>query len=76
MRLGDPAAWGANWAWGIPLIVLTSVIHVLGLGLINEKVVRMLGGMMDHRHFTSVFAVAMSATVLLATLLHALEAIV
>jgi hypothetical protein len=38
---------------GLPLIVLCSVIHVLGLGLINEKVARMLEGLMDRRHFTS-----------------------
>ena len=29
------ATWHADWAWGLPLIVLTVVIHVLGLGLIN-----------------------------------------
>lgn len=55
--------------------MLTSVVHVLGLGLINEKVVRALSGRMDHRHFTAMFAVGMSLTILLATVLHALEAI-
>ena len=58
------------------MIVLTSVVHVLGLGLINEKVVRALSGRMDQRHFTAMFAVAMSLTILLATILHALEAAV
>jgi len=24
--------WISDWAWGLPLIVLTVVIHVLGLG--------------------------------------------
>jgi MFS superfamily sulfate permease-like transporter len=70
----DATAWKANWAWGLPLIVLTAVVHVLGLGLINEKVVRTLEGRMDHRRFTALFAVAMSVTVLLATVLHAVEA--
>ena len=70
----DLGAWGTNWVWGIPLIVLTSVVHVLGLGLINEYVVRALGRRMHHRHFTSLFAVAMSVTVLLATILHTIEA--
>ena len=73
MELSNPAAWGANWSWGLPLIVLTSVIHVLGLGLINERVVHALSSRTDHRHFTPLFAVAMSATVLLATILHAFE---
>jgi hypothetical protein len=31
--------WGADWAWGLPLILLTVVIHVFGLGIINERVV-------------------------------------
>ena len=65
--------WDANWAWSLPLIVLNVVVHVLGLGLINERVVRVLSGAMDRRHFTVVFAVVMSATALLATILHGIE---
>ena len=76
MEFSVPGAWNDNWAWGLPLIVLNVVVHVLGLGLINEKVVRTLSGMMDRRHFTLMFAVAMSVTVLLATLLHSIEAVV
>jgi len=70
----EPLIWKANWMWGLPLIVLTSVVHVLGLSLINETVVRALRDSTAHRHFTARFAMAMSLTVLLATLLHALEA--
>jgi hypothetical protein len=66
-------AWNADWAWSLPLIVLNVVIHVLGLGLINERVVRALSGAMDRRHFTVVFAVVMGATALLATILHGIE---
>ena len=65
--------WKADWAWGVPLIVLTSVVHVLGLGLINGTIVGSLSGRTGHRHFTA-FAAAMSLAVLLATVLHALEA--
>jgi len=25
-----PTAWHADWAWGLPLIVLTVVVHVFG----------------------------------------------
>ena len=74
MELNEVGAWRADWAWGLPLIVLTSVVHVLGLGLINEQVVEMLRRRMHDRHFTPLFAVAMSVTVLLATVLHTLEA--
>ena len=74
MELGDGGSWSTNWAWGLPLIVLTTVIHVLGLGFINEKVASTLQRRMDHRRFTSLFAVAMSVVVLLVTVLHAFEA--
>jgi hypothetical protein len=40
MNAFDPGAWSANWARSLPLIVLNVVIHVIGLGLINESVVR------------------------------------
>jgi hypothetical protein len=72
--LESPAPWNSNWAWGLPLIVLTVVVHVLGLGLINERIVGSLRAVVGRRHFTLRFALAMSVTVLLATVLHALEA--
>jgi MFS superfamily sulfate permease-like transporter len=68
------AAWSADWAWGLPLIVLTVVIHVLGLGLFNERAIPGLGRIIARGHRTSAFIVVMGATVLLATLLHGLEA--
>lgn len=74
MEPNELAAWKANWVWGLPLIVLNAVIHVLGLGFINERVVKTLESMMDRRYYTSRFAVAMSLTILLATVLHAMEA--
>jgi len=76
MGLEVPGSWNANWAWGLPLIVLNVVVHVLGLGLINDKVVRTLSGVMERQHFTLVFAVAMSVVVLLVTILHSIEAVV
>ena len=73
IRGGDVPAWDANWAWSLPLIVLNVMIHVLGLGLISERVVRILSGAMDRRHFMVVFTAVMGATALLATILHAIE---
>jgi MFS superfamily sulfate permease-like transporter len=75
MEVSNPSVWEADWAWGVPLIVLTSVVHVLGLGLINDRIVLAIGRM-DRRHSTLLFAVAMSVAVSLATILHALEAAV
>ena len=68
------AAWGADWEWSLPLIVLTVVIHVFGLGIIHERVARAWSGIIERRHFTMLFAAIMGVAVLLATLLHAIEA--
>jgi len=66
--------WGADWAWGLPLIVLTVVIHVIGLGLINQRVDRVSGGTIVCRHPTSAFVLVMGVTTLLATMMHGIEA--
>ena len=74
MNAVDVGAWNANWAWSLPLIVLNVVIHVIGLGVINESVVRVLSGAIPHRRFMPTFATGMGAVVLLATALHGIEA--
>ena len=71
MNTIDAGAWSGDWAWSLPLIVLNVVIHVIGLGLINESVVRLLSGAMERRRFLAKFAVVMGVTALLATVLQA-----
>ena len=66
--------WGANWAFGLPLIVLTVLIHVFGLGLIRHRIVGPFSSPIFRRYPTTVFMVVMGATTLLVTSLHALEA--
>ena len=69
------AGWSADWVWGLPLIVLTVLIHVSGLGLISQRVVHgHVGRMIERRHPRVAFVVAVGATTLLATCLHAIEA--
>jgi hypothetical protein len=46
--------------WGLPLIVVTSVIHVVGLGLINDRVVQPLSGIAQRRRFMASFIVIMA----------------
>lgn len=70
----QPVTWSADWAWGIPLIVLTVVIHVLGLGLIQERAIRASSPTIRRSHPTAVFLVVVGSATLLATCLHALEA--
>ncbi|MEO3475471.1 hypothetical protein AAFN86_26705 [Roseomonas sp. CAU 1739] len=69
------ASWGRSWAVGAPLIVLTVVVHVLGLGLIRSMFHqafrqrrRLIHGDVAH------FALVMSVTVSLVTVLHVLQA--
>jgi hypothetical protein len=67
-------AWHADWAWSLPLIIITVVIHVLGLGVINERIVGVLGGAVNRRRYTVFFMVVMGAAALVVTVLHAFEA--
>jgi len=66
-----PIPWHADWAWGCPLIMLTVIIHVMGLAFISQKAAALI---IKHRHPTAAFAVVVGATTLLATILHGLEA--
>ena len=67
--------WVADWAWSLPLILLTVVIHVFGLGLINERVVRALSRSMDRGRMVPLFALVMGVAVLLVTGLHGIEGV-
>lgn len=67
------ASWRDDWAWSLPLIVLTVVIHVFGLALLHERVVRSVGRIVERRDFTLLFAGVMGVAVLLITVLHATE---
>jgi hypothetical protein len=69
----DIAPWIGDWAWSLPLIVLTVVIHVCGLALIGGKFVAVLGESSDARNFIPKFALVIGSTALLATVLHGIE---
>jgi hypothetical protein len=65
--------WLGDWAWSLPLIVLTVSIHVCGLAVIGERVVMAVGESVPGRKFMLKFAIVMGATSLLATILHGFE---
>ena len=67
--------WSADWAWGLPLIVVTVVLHVLCLGLMNQTVSKVLHRFVRHPHDTGVFVMVVAGATLLATWLHGFEAI-
>jgi hypothetical protein len=68
------APWNRDWVWGLPLIVLTVIIHVLGLGFLSQKAIIIYRGLVKRRHTAGSFVAVMGATTLLATILHGLEA--
>ena len=57
------------------MILLTVVVHVFGLALINDWVVHLLKQTARRRSFVYLFAFVMAIAVLLATVLHGVEAV-
>jgi hypothetical protein len=68
------SAWNSDWAWSLPLIVVTVLIHVIGLCLFNVKMVQVLTVARERRYFIYAFALGIGVTTIWATLLHAVEA--
>ena len=73
MHPSGVGTWIGDWAWSLPLIVLTVVIHTCGLAAIGERVVRTLRESVEHRRFMLKFAVVMAVVSLLGTILHGIE---
>jgi hypothetical protein len=73
---GAETVWLTDWMWSLPLIAVCIVIHVIGLGLINERVVRVLQRDIDSHRYLLLFAVVIAVVALLATALHGLESVV
>ena len=72
--MSDALSWSSNWAWALPLIVLTLILQVVGLALINIRMVRLMTRIRDQRTFFPMFVSVMGITALLAILLLALQA--
>jgi hypothetical protein len=72
--MDNATAWDTNWAWGLPLIVLTVIFHVIGLGLFNVRVDNFLERVKDHRRYDFVFVLVMGVITMWATFLLAVEA--
>src|SRR5262249_19348448 len=70
----EPIAWPVDFGWSLLLIVVTVVIHVFGLGLINQTIVGLVKKPAEGHRFTArAVALVMGPTVLLVTCLHAIE---
>ena len=73
-RMNAASAWDGNWAWGLPLIAVTVIFHVIGLGLINVRAVELITLVKGRRRFVFVFALVLGVTTILATVLIGAEA--
>jgi hypothetical protein len=72
--MDDASVWNGNWAWSLPLIVITVIFHVIGLVFINERVIRARRFLKRGRSFLVTFALILGLATLVAILLHATEA--
>jgi hypothetical protein len=72
--VADPMNWCADWAWGLPLIVLTVIIHVVALGLISQRVIRVTSGTIARRSPIYEFVLIVGAATLSGSILHGIEA--
>jgi len=71
----DPSIgnWGLNWLWGLPLIVLTVVIHAFSLGVIGKKVSAAFSSDRAARDLSTASILVMGGAALSAAILHAFE---
>jgi len=67
------AVWSLDWAWGLPLIVLTVVLHAYGLGLISTVVSSKLRPTGRVRHLSHGSIIIIGSAALATTVLHAAE---
>jgi hypothetical protein len=73
---GTVGAWSADWAWGLPLIVLTVIFHAYGLGFINKEIVSRSSEKVLADQLPSMSVLVIGVTALSAAILHALEGMI
>ena len=73
---GTPVSWSADWAWGLPLIVMMLVIHVFGLLFISDKSEQVQNRLFAGHNSRVVFAAIIVSSALFATLLHGAEVMI
>jgi hypothetical protein len=68
------APWRTDWIWGCPLIVITVILHVLGLQWIGNRAIAVHTNFRKRAYLTMSSAAVIGTATLLATFLHGLEA--
>ena len=74
LAMDGAAVWNSSWAWSILLMVSTVIIHVIGLGLFNVKIVQVLTVARGRPRFIYAFALGIGGTAIWAICLHSIEA--
>ena len=67
-------SWSADWVFGLPLIPLTVLINVVGLGLIGQRIVLLARGITKRDHPNIIVLTVVCGITLLAASLHAIDA--
>lgn len=75
MHVLEETPWGMDWAWSLPLILLSVIIHVFGLAFIYDGFTVLLREIGRRKKFMFRFAVTMIAVVFLIVVLHDIEAV-
>jgi hypothetical protein len=76
-NLSNIGGWTANWAWGLPLIVFTVILHAYSLGLLNTEVTATLNRKEQLlRVPVPIQSFVIGGTALLLTVLHGVEGII
>jgi hypothetical protein len=68
--------WLIDYLWGVPLIVLTVVVHAYGLQFLNRRVSARISGAPMLRHQAVGSTIVIGGTVLLLTVLHGIECVI
>jgi hypothetical protein len=76
MAPGIANNWAFDWLWGLPLIVLTVVIHAYVLGLINTKISSKLESALRLWEFSAASIFVVGGVVLSVTVLHGFEGVI
>jgi hypothetical protein len=72
--VNDASAWDGNWAWSLPLILVTVIFHVISLAFLNERVIRAKRFLARRRNFLVGLSIVLGAATMVAIILHAVEA--
>jgi MFS superfamily sulfate permease-like transporter len=72
--MNDALTWDGNWAWSLPLVMLTVIFHVIGLGLFNVQMLRLEEKIEGRRRYEATFVIVMGVTTVWTTILIGIEA--